>query len=231
MSVLTKNFFRISGLNQPFTYIETGTYQGKNLLAVIESGNYKSIHSIELSRDWFEFNNRLLHQFPEVYLHNGNSPDVLKVILQTVKNPVQFFLDAHYSGPGTAQGKMETPLLEELSVIMDSKLSGKIIVVIDDCRMLGKIGHMDRSKNYESFFSDWSDITEKEIRRIIGKDFIVLHNEMGIWTLGKSDQLILVNIGGVRAKILLALDVIISFLTFIVRVSGHLAQRVKPFVK
>jgi hypothetical protein len=50
MSVLTKNFFRISGLNRPFTYIETGTYQGKNLLAVIESGNYKSIHSIELSK-------------------------------------------------------------------------------------------------------------------------------------------------------------------------------------
>lgn len=112
------------------------------------------------------------------------------MILQTVKNPVQFFLNAHYSGSGTAQEKMETPLLEELSVIMDSKLLGKIIIIIDDCRMLGKIGHTERSNKYESFFSDWSDITENEIRRIVGKDFIVLHNNMNIWTLGKSDHLI-----------------------------------------
>jgi hypothetical protein len=123
-------------------------------------------------------------------------------LIPQIAEPVHFFLDAHHSGPGTAFGKKETPLLEELEAISRFKLSVETVIVIDDCRMLGKRSLTKTSSDYEGFESDWSDITRSVISDAVGSDYLQLENNLKYWTHGKDDQLILVRVKGLRRALL-----------------------------
>ncbi|MBI2810892.1 MAG: hypothetical protein HYX67_08705, partial [Candidatus Melainabacteria bacterium] len=50
--------------------------------------------------------------------------------------PATFWLDGHYSGPGTAMGNSNTPLLEELKHIAQHPIKTHTLL-IDDIRLLG----------------------------------------------------------------------------------------------
>ena len=213
MSVLTKNFYRASGWLHPASYVETGTYKGKNLKQVAAVGEFKEIHSIELSEQWYKFNEMQFADNPIVHIHHGDSAQVLQTIITIIELPVQFFLDAHYSGPGTAFGKMETPLLEELKNIVSADLPGNNVIVIDDCRMLGRRGLALGGGDYEAFESDWSDITERHIVEIVGKNYVMLHNNLNHWSYGKMDQVILLRLDGVRAFFIILEDRIIGIIS------------------
>jgi hypothetical protein len=213
MSVLAKNFYRASGWLHPASYVETGTYKGKNLEQVVSVGEFKEIHSIELSEQWHKFNQMKFADNPIVHLHNGDSAQVLQTIITKIELPVQFFLDAHYSGPGTALGKLETPLLEELKSIASANLPGNNVIVIDDCRMLGRRGLALGGGDYQAFESDWSDITERHIVEIVGENYIMLHNNLNHWTYGKIDQIILLKLGGMRAFFMILEDRIIGIIS------------------
>ena len=93
-------------------YIETGTYLGDGIKKVLN--NYVTIHSIELSEKWYDYNVQQFRDEPTVKMHLGDSKKILPELLETIKEPVTIFLDAHYSGKLTAYGEEETPLLFEL---------------------------------------------------------------------------------------------------------------------
>jgi hypothetical protein len=59
----------------------------------------------------------------------GDSTQVLREVLSRIEEPCLFWLDAHYSGKGTALADCETPVWGELSHAVKSH-----VILIDDAR-------------------------------------------------------------------------------------------------
>lgn len=114
-------------------FIETGSYGGDGIVAALNAG-FRDIHSIELSDFYFNLCKERYTQ-PNVHLYNGDSVDVLPIILNEIDEPCVFWLDAHWCDPNTAVGKFPVPLLEELDIISKHSIKTHIIL-IDDCRLI-----------------------------------------------------------------------------------------------
>lgn len=121
--------------------IETGTKYGDTVAAVRRA--FYKIYSIELSQTLYDHAQRRFADDPDVTIINGDSGQHLESLLSTLNSPVIFFLDAHYSGGDTARGSEETPIENELSVILSS--SHRHIVLIHDAHEFGS------NTNYPSF--------------------------------------------------------------------------------
>ena len=111
--------------------VETGTYLGDMMMAM--AGAFDELHSIELSELLYERARRRLAGKRNVYLHQGDSGVQLSGVLATIDRPTLFWLDAHYSGGGTAHGEIETPIETELRVVLTHPVRGHV-VLIDDAR-------------------------------------------------------------------------------------------------
>jgi hypothetical protein len=106
--------------------VETGTCEGATPLAVHNS--FDEIHTIELHPGLLRIAHGWLDEFKNVFIYEGSSPEVLPGIISNLKEqPIVFWLDAHTSGPHTAQ---DNPLPRELAVIME--LCPDALMVIDD---------------------------------------------------------------------------------------------------
>jgi hypothetical protein len=134
MPILSAEFYLRSKTKPTRQYIETGAYLGDGIRGVL--GHYETIHSIELSEKWFNHNVEQFKNNKEVKVHHGDSKKILPELLANIHEPVTIFLDAHYSGSFTEFGEEETPLLKELELLKERKYND--IIIIDDCRLLGK---------------------------------------------------------------------------------------------
>jgi hypothetical protein len=76
---------------------------------------------------------RVFAPFPHIHVLQGDSPKVLRDVLSRIEEPCLFWLDAHYSGKGTALADRETPVLGELDCIFSHAVKGHVIL-IDDAR-------------------------------------------------------------------------------------------------
>ena len=209
MSQLTELFYELSGVKRGISYVETGCYEGLNLERVINGSKYQEFHSIELSPEWYEYNRTRFADLDNVFMHLGDSSLVLKDI--NCPSPTTYFLDAHYSGPGTAHGKLESPLLEELRVLKDSNLDDESVIIVDDIRMIGFKGFSPgNGKNYQSFNIDWTDITLESIKNIMGVEYIYLTNDSSWLTEGPSDQLVIFKTSKSRGQVMLKLNELIK---------------------
>lgn len=118
--------------NQCLSFVETGTYEARMTIAV--TGFASVIRSIELSPDLYQ---RCVEQVAKkasshnIKLFCGDSSKKLVEVLSfsDVENPL-IWLDAHWSGGKTAKGSINTPIVQELKAIFDSKKS--CVVAIDD---------------------------------------------------------------------------------------------------
>jgi hypothetical protein len=116
-------------------FIETGAGSGDGLSIAIK-GPYKELRSCELG-DWFidtckkRFNND-----PRIKLYLGSSENTLWDMIKDINVPCTFWLDAHYGGPGMAQGRHICPLLIELDIISQHPVKTHTIL-IDDMRCCG----------------------------------------------------------------------------------------------
>jgi len=198
MSLLTKRFYQRTAFLSQNSYVETGTYKGENLEAIIDSSLFDNIYSLELDAKWYEYNKNRFSDKGNVHFYHGDSAELLPLVLDKKIESCIFFLDAHYSGPGTAMGIVESPLLSELHTLSQANLTANCVIIIDDCRMLGKKGLTENSKNYQAFDSDWSEITQEEISRILGTNWLRLTNNNRHWSDGKEDQFIFLKIEGLR---------------------------------
>ena len=116
-------------------FIETGSYFGDGIQKALDAG-YKEIYSVELSPIYYEHSTKRFVNQKNVHIFLGNSEHLLFQIIQKIKVPVTFWLDGHYSGGDTAQGKGNTPLLGELEAIKKHPIKTHTIL-IDDVRELG----------------------------------------------------------------------------------------------
>ena len=83
----------------------------------------------------------------------GDSSRILPSIITEIDKPTLFYLDAHYSGPGTGRTTVDSPLLLELKELLKLNIENYVIL-IDDVRHLGE-------KDYPTF---------SEIKKIIAEN-------------------------------------------------------------
>lgn len=124
-------------------FVETGTSDGSTTLQATRF--FKEIHTIELHPELFGRSRRRLAPHAHVKVYNGSSPSILKQILPTLHGSVLFWLDAHYSGEGTAlNAETEydptaiTPICDELRAIKESSIQD-CVILIDDVRLFSSV--------------------------------------------------------------------------------------------
>ena len=116
------------------TFIETGTHGAGTTL--IAAPLFESVHTIELDERLYNLSKDRLSHLSHVVCHRGESGEILRIILPTITGKPLFWLDAHFCGEGSAWGKNETPILEELDAIADANMKN-CVILIDDMRGFG----------------------------------------------------------------------------------------------
>ncbi|MFO1489884.1 MAG: hypothetical protein U1F77_00045 [Kiritimatiellia bacterium] len=117
--------------------VETGTYLGDMVRAM--QSRFREIYTMELDDGLYERARKKFDAWPHVHCLGGSSPDLLASILRRITEPCVFWLDGHYSGPGTA-GRMDPcPVDRELAVIGAHHIKAHA-VLIDDARLFNGTG-------------------------------------------------------------------------------------------
>ena len=190
MPVIRDIVYEKMGIKKTKHYIETGIYRGDGIRNVEK--HYENVHGIELSEKWYQFNVEQFKNESHIHFYLGDSKKVLPELLNTIQEPCTIFLDAHFSGKYTACGDEESPLLFELEILKNRPFDD--IIIIDDCRLLGKAGQCGASIDhpiYPLMYYDWRDITEERIYNLMKKDYILLKNTRSELIEGPEDQFIL----------------------------------------
>ena len=143
------------------TFMETGTCYG-DMLAGLKNYVEQAI-SIEIDETLYQNAQNRFHNCDNVKIIFGDSAKILPSLLDNLDAPTLFYLDAHYSGPGTGMGDVEAPLLNELKTLLNTDIKNHIIL-IDDARHLG-------SNNYP---------TLEEIKNLFKQTALVVRNDHDI---------------------------------------------------
>lgn len=118
-------------------FIETGTNDGETPWQLRDA--FDRLITIELGhRQWRAAVDRFAN-VPHVECLHGDSGTVLPKVLADVDQPALIWLDGHYSGPGTARGGSDTPVLAELDAIFATGIPH--VVLVDDARIFGGMSH------------------------------------------------------------------------------------------
>jgi len=143
--------YNLNSLDFP-VFIETGTHTGKTCLEVNKC--FEKIHTIEISKKYFEISKKNLCNIPNIDIHLGDSSLILPKILKSCTTNIVFWLDGHFSSGDTGKGEKDCPVLEECQAINEFtvRTKTKSIILIDDCRLFGT------SKEHS-----WFDITRSNI--------------------------------------------------------------------
>lgn len=118
-------FMYLKNVYNLHTVVETGTFKGNTtaFFATI----YDTVHTVEISHDFFLEAEASLRQFPNAICHEGSSPAFLRNILPILADrPVVFYLDAHWYN--------DWPLLDELTEISKTH-KNNCVIVIDDFKV------------------------------------------------------------------------------------------------
>lgn len=119
--------------------VETGTNFGQTVSSAI--GTFNTIYSIELDDALWQHASRRFAHRADVRLRRGDSARELSGILAELGEPALFWLDAHYSGDGTARGDRDSPIMQELASIAAHRIHAHAIL-IDDARLfVGRDGY------------------------------------------------------------------------------------------
>lgn len=146
-------------------FIETGTYFGD----MVEATKYtfKSIISIELDHDLYNRATQRFNNLSHIRIIHGDSSKVMPIVLNDIYHPVLFWLDGHFSGGITAKGERETPIQEELEIILNHKVKDHVIV-IDDARLFG----VDPDYPPLNEVEEYVRLSRKEMSVVIKDDMI-----------------------------------------------------------
>lgn len=110
-------------------FVESGTYLGATTNKAADV--FKEVHTVELSQELFNKAQERFKGRNTIFLHQGNSGIIFSTLLPKISSRVLFYLDGHYSGGITAQGPLNTPVLDELYAIRDAKKSDAVIMIDD----------------------------------------------------------------------------------------------------
>jgi hypothetical protein len=114
--------------------VETGTFLGDT--ATFLSGHGYEVVTIELDPKLAALARLRFRGNRRVRLIEGDSGTRLPAVVAGLERPALFYLDAHYSGPGTGKGDVETPISAEIDFVLQRAPTGSV-VAIDDARCFG----------------------------------------------------------------------------------------------
>ena len=124
---------RIRGIQKKYnfsSFIETGTFFGQ--MSVFAAKHFEIVHTIESYLPIYSYNHKRI-QIKNIKKYYGKSVDHLESILEEEEDNCLFWLDGHWSGPGTGGKNEPCPVLEEINIIQKKKLS-RFCILIDDAR-------------------------------------------------------------------------------------------------
>ncbi len=145
--VIIEQFQKKYGYN---VLIETGTFLGDMVEA--QRNNFTKIYSIELQPSLAEKARERFKSVSHVEILQGDSGKLLRTILNELKEPAIFWLDAHYSGGLTAKGGSECPIYEELDAILEKK--EKHVLLIDDAQYFNGQGDYPKINQLTKYIRD-----------------------------------------------------------------------------
>lgn len=121
--------------NHPNRYfVETGSFLGDGIERALESG-FTEIYSIDLEEVHIEQCKKRFEGKSQVHLFAGSSDVWLDKIIESIHEPITFWLDAHSCGEPVA-GEVNNPILKELAIIAKHPIKTHTIL-IDDVRLFG----------------------------------------------------------------------------------------------
>ncbi len=127
---LTKEFLKtIARETRAKFFVETGTAKGET--SNVAKDIYQ-VHTIEIDEKLAIDCKKRFKPFPNITVYHGDSVQMLPLIVRKISAPAVFWLDGHNS-PGMMEGKVNTPLLQELAIIRKAKLNDAVLL-IDDIR-------------------------------------------------------------------------------------------------
>src|SRR5262245_37617037 len=110
------------------TFVEGGTFAGAT--ARWASAHFESVITIEGHQKLYESARKTPADRPNVTCLLGDTVGVLPGVLSRLNGPSVFWLDSHWSGPGTYGEGRECPVLDEVRLI--SAAPGEHFVFVDD---------------------------------------------------------------------------------------------------
>ncbi|MDR3646004.1 MAG: hypothetical protein P4L22_00500 [Candidatus Babeliales bacterium] len=165
---LNANFLNmLKDLFNPDVFIETGTFMGSTTDTAARIFN--TVHTIELDPGLYQEASRKFQNRSNISLYQGDSKSVLNNILPDLKSKkILIYLDAHWSGSGTACGDETTPILGELLTIKNCNISN-IVIVIDDIRYFQPKAIVDRFKKENNDPTSLGFPSMKKLKKVIAE--------------------------------------------------------------
>ncbi|WP_430711518.1 hypothetical protein [Nodosilinea sp. AN01ver1] len=111
--------------------METGTYYGRT--SVWASKIFKNVFTIEYSREIFEIVSSKHSNIENIKFSFGDSRSQLSKVLEEIKGPALFWLDAHWSGGLTYGDNDQCPLIQEINIL--NSTGQDHFILIDDARL------------------------------------------------------------------------------------------------
>ena len=117
-------------------FIETGSYYGDGIQKALDSGAFEKIISIEITPKYYEICKERFKDNENVRIILGDSVKELSKAIRSIRSPITFWLDGHYTEPTTDFSDIGGwfPLMQELDIIKKHKLKNHCII-IDDIRL------------------------------------------------------------------------------------------------
>lgn len=147
--------------------VETGTHKGDTIYYCKDY--FDELFSIELDHEFYINSKNRLSNYSNVHIFEGDSSVILVDILKNINKPVLFWLDAHYSGAGTAKGDLDTPVIKELDYILSKNLN--CVILIDDARLFRGSSGYPKLKSIKKMLNQHRDY-KIEVRDDIIRIFI-----------------------------------------------------------
>lgn len=169
--------------NETPYFVETGTLYGDGVKYAMKQG-FKEIHSIEIEPTLYKKAKEKFKSFPQVFIHQGNSHEVLKKLLPKLKGNIIFWLDAHFPGADAhlvpyeqclnLEPSVNLPLEKEIELIGERTNLYKDFLIVDDLWIyedikINGIGFNKHNSNHGH------NITREEL--VNGKNLDFLYNK------------------------------------------------------
>jgi len=129
MGVPKELVLKLKAASRLTTFIETGTFYGHT--AAWAAKHFDQVFTIEIDETISKRAAEKMSNSNSVNYLVGDSETILPELVAELNSPAFFWLDGHYSGPGTGGESNECPLLSELQPAL--AVNGSV-VMIDDAR-------------------------------------------------------------------------------------------------
>ncbi len=133
--------------------VESGTYKGEMIAAMLP--HFDHLFTIELAETLHQNAVTRFKGINKVTLYQGDSGQVMPMVVEQLTQSAIFWLDGHYSFGETAKGSRNTPIYAELTALAQSPYAN--VILIDDAR------HFNGSDDYPAL-ADLYDFAQQHLR-------------------------------------------------------------------